>query len=83
MRYPSAGSVFRDPPGHFAGELMEKASLKGCRIGGAQVSKKHANWIVSLGGARAWDIVELVEMIEKEIFGTFGVRLEREIRILQ
>ena len=83
LRYPSAGSVFKNPEGQFAGALIEKAGLKGYRIGDAEVSRKHANWIVNRGSACARDIVCLIEKIENEIFGTFGVRLEREIRILE
>ncbi len=82
LRYPSAGSVFKNPPGQFAGALIEKAGLKGCRLGDAEVSRKHANWIVNRGKARASDILSLIVKIENEIFETFGVRLEREIRIL-
>jgi UDP-N-acetylmuramate dehydrogenase len=82
LRYPSAGSVFKNPAGQFAGALIEKAGLKGYRIRDAQVSRKHANWIINRGKALAMDVVELVEKIENEIYGTFGVRLEREIRIL-
>ena len=82
LRYPCAGSIFKNPDGQFAGALIEKAGLKGYRIGDAQVSSKHANWIVNRGKALARDIVELIEKIENEIYGTFGVRLEREIRIL-
>ncbi len=82
-RHPSAGSVFKNPAGQFAGALIEKAGLKGYRMGGAEVSSKHANWIVNRGNARASDIVGLMEKIENEIFNTFGVRLEREIRILK
>ncbi len=83
LRYPSAGSIFKNPAGQFAGALIEKAGLKGYRIGDAQVSRKHANWIVNRGNALARDIIELIEKIENEIYGTFGVRLEREIRILK
>jgi UDP-N-acetylmuramate dehydrogenase len=83
LRYPSAGSVFKNPDAGFAGALIEKAGLKGCRIGDAEVSKKHANWIINRGSACARDIVCLIEKIENEIYGTFGVRLEREIRILE
>ena len=83
LRFHSAGSVFKNPVGLFAGSLIEKAGLKGYRIGDAEVSKKHANWIVNRGHALARDIVELVEKIENEVYGIFGVRLEREIRILQ
>jgi UDP-N-acetylmuramate dehydrogenase len=82
LSHPCAGSVFKNPAGQFAGTLIEKAGLKGCRMGGAEVSNKHANWIVNRGNARASDIVGLIEKIENEIFKTFGVRLEREIRIL-
>ena len=82
LGYPSAGSIFRNPDGASAGELIEKAGLKGLRIGDAEISRKHANWIVNRGNARARDILELIEKMEKEVFGTFGVRLEREIRIL-
>ena len=82
MGFPSAGSVFRNPEGKFAAELIEKTGLKGLRIGGAEVSRKHANWIVNRGGATARDILALIRKIENEVFGTFGVRLEREIRIL-
>jgi len=82
LRWPSAGSIFKNPPGRFAGALIEKAGLKGCRIGGAEVSRKHANWIVNRGDALASDILGLIEKIENEIFETFDVRLEREIRIL-
>ncbi|MGC8491795.1 MAG: UDP-N-acetylmuramate dehydrogenase [Syntrophobacteraceae bacterium] len=82
LRYPSAGSVFKNPAGQFAGALIEKAGLKGFSIGDAQISKKHANWIVNRGKATAKDILGLIEKTENEIFGSFGVRLEREIRIL-
>jgi UDP-N-acetylmuramate dehydrogenase len=79
---PSAGSIFKNPSGASAGELIEKAGLKGLRIGDAEISRKHANWIINRGNARARDILELIKKMEKEIFGNFGVRLEREIRIL-
>jgi len=83
LRFHSAGSIFKNPVGRFAGALIEKAGLKGYRIGDAEVSRKHANWIVNRGGALARDIIELIEKIENEVYGTFGVRLEREIRILE
>lgn len=82
LRYPSAGSIFKNPPGHSAGALIEKAGLKGCRIGDAEVSRKHANWIINRGTALAEEIRQLIEKVENVVFGTFGVRLEREIRIL-
>ena len=83
LRFHSAGSIFKNPVGMFAGSLIEKAGLKGYRIGDAEVSRKHANWIVNRGHALARDIIELVERIENEVYGIFGVRLEREIRILE
>lgn len=83
LRFHSAGSIFKNPGDRSAGSLIEKAGLKGYRIGDAQVSRKHANWIVNRGDALARDIIELIEKIENEVYGTFGVRLEREIRILE
>lgn len=82
LEFPSAGSVFKNPPGGSAWELIERAGLKGFRIGDAEVSKKHSNWIINRGSATSRDVLEVIEKIEKEVFGTFGVRLEREIRIL-
>jgi UDP-N-acetylmuramate dehydrogenase len=82
LGFPSAGSIFKNPPGASAGQLIEKTGLKGLRIGDAEISRKHANWIINRGKARARDILELIKTMEKEVFGNFGVRLEREIRIL-
>lgn len=82
LGFASAGSIFKNPPGRSAWELIEKTGLKGFRIGDAEVSKKHANWIINRGKATSGEIKALIEKIEKEVFGTFGVRLEREIRIL-
>lgn len=78
----SAGCVFKNPEEAPAGALIEKAGLKGFRMGDAQVSSKHANWIVNLGRAKAREILALISLVENEVFGKFGVRLEREIRIL-
>jgi UDP-N-acetylmuramate dehydrogenase len=75
---PSCGSVFLKPPGDFAGRLIEQAGLKGERVGDAQVSEKHANFIVNLGQARASDVLALVERVEREVEARFGVRLVRE-----
>lgn len=79
---PSAGCIFKNPVGQSAGALIDKAGLKGCRVGDAQVSEKHANWIVNLGNARARDILRLIDHVERAVFKTFGVRLEREVRVL-
>ncbi|MCS6785685.1 MAG: UDP-N-acetylmuramate dehydrogenase [Thiobacillaceae bacterium] len=82
LHQPNAGSVFRNPPGDFAARLIEACGLKGLRIGGAQVSDKHANFIVNLGGATAEDIERLIEQVELTVEARTGVRLEREVRIV-
>lgn len=78
---PSAGSVYKNPPGDYAGRLIEAAGLKGHRIGGAMISRKHANFIVNTGGATASDVVTLMTVVEKEVCARFGVALEREIKL--
>jgi UDP-N-acetylmuramate dehydrogenase len=82
LEYPSAGSVFKNPPGNYAGRLIEKAGLKGKKIGGAMVSEKHANYIVNKGGATAADILSLMDLVRLEVARTAGITLEAEIRIL-
>ena len=82
MADASAGSVFRNPPGDYAGRLIEACGLKGSRIGNAAVSERHANFIVNLGGAKAADIEALIEAIEAEVLVRFGIPLEREVRII-
>jgi UDP-N-acetylmuramate dehydrogenase len=82
LEYPSAGSVFRRPPGYFVGQMIEKMGLKGYSIGGAQVSDKHAGFIVNTGGASARDVLELIEIIIKAAREQFGVELEQEIRVV-
>jgi len=78
----SAGSIFKNPPGYYAGELIEKVGAKGLSRGKAEVSTKHANFIVNNGGASARDILYLIEEIEKRANKNFGIKLEREIEIL-
>lgn len=78
----SAGSVFKNPPGYYAGELAEKVGAKELFRGKAQVSSKHANFIINNGGASARDILYLIEEIEKRVKKNFGIELEREIEIL-
>ena len=82
LEYPSAGSTFKRPEGHFAGKLIEDCGLKGYRIGGAQVSEKHAGFVINAGGATCTDVLNLMEYIEKTVFETFGVKLEREVRVI-
>jgi len=79
---PSTGSVFKNPPGDFAGRLIEAAGLKGYRIGGAKISEQHANFIINTGNATADDIRALVEKARQEVLSKFGIRLEEEIRFL-
>jgi UDP-N-acetylmuramate dehydrogenase len=76
---PSAGSIFTNPPGDYAGRLIEAAGLKGLQIGGAQISPRHANFIVNLGGARAADVAALIERARTTVAETFGIELEPEV----
>ena len=78
----NAGSIFKNPPGYYAGELAEKVGAKGLSQGKAQFSSKHANFIINNGGALAGDILYLIEEIEKRVKRNFGIKLEREIEIL-
>jgi len=82
LNLPSAGSVFRNPPGDHAARLIEVCGLKGYRIGGAQVSVKHANFIVNLGNATATDIERLIEHVEGTVEARTNVQLIREVRII-
>lgn len=79
LEYPSAGSVFKRYPGYFTAQLIDGAGLKGYRIGGAEVSTKHAGFIVNRGGATAEDVKALVELITSRIEELHGIRIEREL----
>lgn len=80
--YPNAGSIFKNPPGHFAGHLIQEAGMKGLRRGGAMVSHQHANFIVNVDGATAADVHWLMMEAARRVWETHGVRLEPEIRLL-
>ena len=80
--YPNAGSIFKNPPGEYAGRLIEKAGLKGTVKGGAQVSAEHANFIVNLGTATATDVRELMSLVPEEVWKRCGVWLEPEVRLI-
>jgi UDP-N-acetylmuramate dehydrogenase len=76
---PSAGSIFTNPPDDYAGRLIERAGLKGVRIGGAEISERHANFIVNRGGATARDVHTLILRMRAEVLGRFGVTLVEEV----
>ena len=82
LNFPSAGSTFKRPEGYFAGALIEQSGLKGLAVGGAQVSEKHAGFIVNAGGATASDVLALIGKVQDAVEARFGVRLETEVRIL-
>jgi UDP-N-acetylmuramate dehydrogenase len=79
---PNAGSIFKNPPGNFAGRLLESCGLKGERVGSAAFSDRHANFIINLGGARANDVRELMELARRRVEERTGVRLEPEVKLV-
>jgi UDP-N-acetylmuramate dehydrogenase len=79
---PNAGSIFKNPPGNFAGRLLESCGLKGERIGGAAFSEQHANFIVNLGGARASDVRALMDLARRRVEQQTGVKLEPEVKLV-
>ena len=82
LEYPSCGSVFKRPPGYFAGKLIQDSDLQGKGVGGAEVSTKHAGFIVNKDNATATEYIEVIEMVQRTVKEKFGVELEREVRIL-
>jgi UDP-N-acetylmuramate dehydrogenase len=82
LSFPSAGSVFKRPPGKYVGPMVEQLGLKGYRIGGAQVSEKHAGFIVNAGGAKAADVLALIQHVREQVQAKFDVWLETEVRII-
>lgn len=82
LEYPSAGSTFKRPVGYFAGGLIEECGLKGCSVGGAQVSEKHAGFIINKGGATAKDVLDLIELVRDKVYREKGVMLEPEVRLI-
>lgn len=83
LEYPSAGSMFKRPPGHFAAALIDQCGLKGLAVGGAQVSEKHAGFVVNRGGATCADVLELVRRVREEVLRQTGVELEMEVKVLK
>ena len=82
LELPSAGSMFKRPVGYFAGTLIEQTGLKGYTVGGAQVSTKHAGFVVNVGGATAKDVLQLISDVQSKVFAAHGVRLEPEVLVL-
>ncbi len=82
LEYPSAGSTFKRAPGYFTAKLIHEAGLKGATVGGAQVSEKHAGFVINRGGATAKDVLTLIEQIKDRIWHHFGVMIECEVRII-
>lgn len=82
LNLPSAGSTFKRPEGHFAAKLIEDSGLKGLTLGKAQVSDKHAGFVVNLGNAKAKDILDLIDVVKSTVYSKFGVMLEEEVKIL-
>ena len=82
LEFPSAGSVFKNPPDDFAGRLIEDAGLKGTCMGGAMISEKHANFIVNTGSASSREILGLIDLVRKKVKEDFGVRLDLEIQVV-
>ena len=82
LNYPSCGSVFKRPAGYYAGALIEETGLKGKRIGGAMISRKHAGFILNVDNAKAVDVYALIQLIEARVLDRFGVQLEREVKLI-
>lgn len=82
LEYPSAGSTFKRPPGYFAAALIDQTGLKGYTVGGAQVSPKHAGFVINIGHATASDILQLIKDVQAKVLAAHGVRLETEVLII-
>ena len=82
LEYPSAGSTFKRPEGYFAGALIEQCGLKGCRIGGAEVSEKHAGFLINAGSATCNDVLALIKHCQDTVFKATSVELEPEVKII-
>ena len=82
LEWPSAGSTFKRPTGYFAGTLIDQCGLKGLTVGGAQVSEKHAGFVINTGGATCADVKELIRQVQERVLAEKGVRLETEVKII-
>jgi UDP-N-acetylmuramate dehydrogenase len=79
---PNAGSIFKNPPNDYAGRLIEQCGLKGRRVGGAEVSPVHANWLVNADGATAKDMLELIAIVRAAVVERFAITLELEVKVV-
>jgi len=82
LNFPSAGSIFKNPKGFFAGQLIEECGLKGKKIGKVKISEKHSNFIINLGKGKARDVKKLINLVKKKVKNKFGIKLEEEIQYL-
>jgi UDP-N-acetylmuramate dehydrogenase len=82
LEYPSCGSVFKRPPNHFAGKLISDSGLQGTRVGGAEVSKKHAGFIVNVNHATSTDYLTLIQHVKETVKQNFDINLETEVKII-
>lgn len=83
LEYPSAGSTFKRPVGYFAAALIDECGLKGASVGGAQVSEKHAGFVINKGGATSDDVMKLIDLVQKTVFEKKGVVIEPEVRLIE
>jgi UDP-N-acetylmuramate dehydrogenase len=83
LEWPSGGSTFKRPEGHFAGTLIDQCGLKGLTVGGAQVSEKHAGFLINRGGATCADVKALIRQVQELVFEKTGVRLEPEVKFVE
>ena len=82
LELPSAGSTFKRPPGYFAGTLIDQTGLKGLTVGGAQVSTKHAGFVVNIGGATAQNVLDLIAQVQQRVYEKHGVKLYPEVKMI-
>lgn len=82
LNYPSAGSTFKRPEGHYAGQLIDESGLRGLTLRGAQVSQKHCGFVINSGDAKAKDLLDLIYIVKSTVYRKFGVMLEEEVKIL-
>ena len=83
LEYPSAGSTFKRPEGYFAGTLIDQTGLKGLTVGGAQVSIKHAGFVINAGGATFRDVTQLMQQVQRAVYERTGIQLEPEVKIIR